>query len=577
MINFILENFDTIFKNKTSLETLDKVILDLAIKGKLVEQNQDDEPASELIKRIKAEKQRLIDEKVIKKEKPLPPIEDEEIPFDIPNNWEWVRLGNIIQVINGYAYKSNEYVKESKYQLIRLGNVKNNFLKLNISEIYLDKTVIEKTDLQRIKENDILVTLTGTRGRRDYFYTVRVSENDLKSKELYLNQRVGNLRIFKEIESKYINILLKSSYILDKIFLTETGTANQGNIGTEEVKKLVLCIPPIEEQKRIVSKVEKLQSIIKDLKEIYIKNQNNRENLKKSLLSEIESQSSDKDLLKNLETVFTNFDKIIKTKEDIKDIRNLILSLAIKGKLVEQNQDDEKASELLKRIKAEKQRLIDEKVIKKEKPLPPIEDEEIPFDIPNNWEWVRLGELGNIFNGNSINEKVKKEKYEDIPNGLNYIATKDIDYPTSIINYNNGIKIPFEELNKFRIAHKNSVLICSEGGSAGKKIGITEEDICFGNKLYALESFSEELDNKYIFYVYNSSYFYKNFKGNETGIIGGVSVNKFKNIEIPLPPIEEQKRIVSKVESLMKICDLLEEKITLNEKISDKLLESLTK
>ena len=577
MINFILENFDTIFKNKTSLETLDKVILDLAIKGKLVEQNQDDEPASELIKRIKAEKQRLIDEKVIKKEKPLPPIEDEEIPFEIPNNWEWVRLGNIIQVINGYAYKSNEYVKESKYQLIRLGNVKNNFLKLNISEIYLDKTVIEKTDLQRIKENDILVTLTGTRGRRDYFYTVRVSENDLKSKELYLNQRVGNLRIFKEIESKYINILLKSSYILDKIFLTETGTANQGNIGTEEVKKLVLCIPPIEEQKRIVSKVEKLQSIIKDLKEIYIKNQNNRENLKKSLLSEIESQSSDKDLLKNLETVFTNFDKIIKTKEDIKDIRNLILSLAIKGKLVEQNQDDEKASELIKRIKAEKQRLIDEKVIKKEKPLPPIEDEEIPFDIPNNWEWVRLGELGNIFNGNSINEKVKKEKYEDIPNGLNYIATKDIDYPTSIINYNNGIKIPFEELNKFRIAHKNSVLICSEGGSAGKKIGITEEDICFGNKLYALESFSEELDNKYIFYVYNSSYFYKNFKGNETGIIGGVSVNKFKNIEIPLPPIEEQKRIVSKVESLMKICDLLEEKITLNEKISEKLLESLTK
>ncbi len=383
-------------------------------------------------------------------------------------------------------------------------------------------------------------------------------------------------------------------------------------------------IPPLEEQKRIVSKIEKLQSIIKDLKEIYIKNQNNRENLKKSLLSEIESQSNDKELLKNLETVFTNFDKIIKTKEDIKDIRNLILSLAIKGKLVEQNQDDEKASELLKRIKAEKQRLIDEKVIKKEKPLPPIEEEEIPFDIPNNWEWVRLGELGNIFNGNSINEKVKKEKYEDIPNGLNYIATKDIDYPTSIINYNNGIKIPFEELNKFRIAHKNSVLICSEGGSAGKKIGITKEDICFGNKLYALESFSEELDNKYIFYVYNSSYFYKNFKGNETGIIGGVSVNKFKNIEIPesfseeldnkyifyvynssyfyknfkgnetgiiggvsvnkfknieipLPPIEEQKRIVSKVESLMKICDLLEEKITLNEKISDKLLESLTK
>lgn len=557
MINFILENFDTIFKNKTSLETLDKVILDLAIKGKLVEQNQDDEPASELIKRIKAEKQRLIDEKVIKKEKPLPPIEEEEIPFDIPNSWEWVRLGEIIELLSGQDIpmsKCNSLGKGVPY-LLGASNIEES----------TDEIIVERwIEVPRViaKKGELLISCKGTVGK---IIICNLEEVNLSRQLMGIKLFIGNMN--------YLKIFFK--YYVEKLRNKSKGLIP--GISREDILKILFPIPPIEEQKRIVSKVEKLQSIIKDLKEIYIKNQNNRENLKKSLLSEIESQSSDKDLLKNLETVFANFDKIIKTKEDIKDIRNLILSLAIKGKLVEQNQDDEKASELIKRIKAEKQRLIDEKVIKKEKPLPPIEDEEIPFDIPNNWEWVRLGELGNIFNGNSINEKVKKEKYEDIPNGLNYIATKDIDYPTSIINYNNGIKIPFEELNKFRIAHKNSVLICSEGGSAGKKIGITEEDICFGNKLYALESFSEELDNKYIFYVYNSSYFYKNFKGNETGIIGGVSVNKFKNIEIPLPPIEEQKRIVSKVESLMKICDLLEEKITLNEKISDKLLESLTK
>ena len=562
MINFILENFDTIFKNKTSLETLDKVILDLAIKGKLVEQNQDDEPASELIKRIKAEKQRLIDEKVIKKEKPLPPIEDEEIPFDIPNNWEWVRLGEIglLQTGNTPSTSKAEYFGRDIPFITPADISKGKIFYENRGLSFLGK---EKGRVA--KQNAILqVCIGGSIGK--VYYTDR---------EVCFNQQINGIDLYI-CNFKYIYLILSSTYFYEELIKNSNGTATP-IINKSSWGNVPIPLPPIEEQKRIVSKVEKLQSIIKDLKEIYIKNQNNRENLKKSLLSEIESQSSDKDLLKNLETVFTNFDKIIKTKEDIKDIRNLILSLAIKGKLVEQNQDDEKASELLKRIKAEKQRLIDEKVIKKEKPLPPIEEEEIPFDIPNNWEWVRLGELGNIFNGNSINEKVKKEKYEDIPNGLNYIATKDIDYPTSIINYNNGIKIPFEELNKFRIAHKNSVLICSEGGSAGKKIGITKEDICFGNKLYALESFSEELDNKYIFYVYNSSYFYKNFKGNETGIIGGVSVNKFKNIEIPLPPIEEQKRIVSKVESLMKICDLLEEKITLNEKISDKLLESLTK
>ena len=576
MINFILNNFDTIFKNETSLETLDKLILDLAIRGKLVEQDPNDEPASELIKRIKAEKQRLIDEKIIKKEKSLPPIEEEEIPFNIPNNWEWVRLGNIIQVINGYAYKSNEYVKESKYQLIRLGNVKNNFLKLNISEIYLDKTVIEKTDLQRIKENDILVTLTGTRGRRDYFYTVRVSENDLKSKELYLNQRVGNLRIFKEIESKYINILLKSGYILDKIFLTETGTANQGNIGTEEVKKLVLCIPPIEEQKRIVSKVEKLQSIIKDLKEIYIKNQSNRENLKKSLLSEIESQSSDKDLLKNLETVFTNFDKIIKTKEDIKDIRNLILSLAIKGKLVGQNPSDEPASELLKRIKSEKQRLIDEKIIKKEKPLPPIEDKEIPFDIPNNWEWVRFVDLCSVLTcGYASTPKYEKT-------GKAFISAKNVKpYKFLLDDYKFISEELYSKLTANTKPEKGDILLTRVGAGIGEATIIDVDlDFAIYVSLTLIKLIKNKVVAKYILLYINSPFFrelmIESTFGKNTSQ-GNLNVKKLRELPIPLPPIEEQKRIVSKVESLMKICDLLEEKITLNEKISDKLLESILK
>ena len=575
MINFILNNFDTIFKNETSLETLDKLILDLAIRGKLVEQDPNDEPASELIKRIKAEKQRLIDEKIIKKEKSLPPIEEEEIPFNIPNNWEWVRLENIIQVINGYAYKSNEYVKESKYQLIRLGNVKNNFLKLNISEIYLDKTVIEKTDLQRIKENDILVTLTGTRGRRDYFYTVRVSENDLKSKELYLNQRVGNLRIFKEIESKYINILLKSGYILDKIFLTETGTANQGNIGTEEVKKLVLCIPPIEEQKRIVSKVEKLQSIIKDLKEIYIKNQSNRENLKKSLLSEIESQSSDKDLLKNLETVFTNFDKIIKTKEDIKDIRNLILSLAIKGKLVEQNQDDEKASELIKRIKSEKQRLIDEKVIKKEKPLPPIEDEEIPFDIPSSWKWIRLGDISEYI------QRGRSPEYSEIEE-IPVISQKCVQWTGFDITKAKYINpSSLDKYAKERFLQEKDLLWNSTGDGTLGRIAIYkkskfEKAVADSHVTIIRASNTESL---YLLLYFSSKKVQDEINSKATGSTKQteLSTTTVKEYLVPLPPLEEQKRIVSKVEVLMKICDLLEEKIILNEKISDKLLESILK
>lgn len=565
MINFILNNFDTIFKNETSLETLENLILDLAVRGKLVEQNPNDEPASNLIKRIKAEKERLIKEKIIKKEKPLPPIEEDEIPFGIPNSWEWVRLGNIVSILGDGIHGTPAFDDNGEYYFINGNNLinKNILIKENTKKVNYEEYLKYKKILSK---NTVLFSINGTIGNIAFY----------NNEKVILGKSACYFNLLKEINKNYIYILLKSEYFREYAINNATGTTIK-NVSLNVMKNAKVPLPPIEEQKRIISKVEKLQSIIKDLKEIYIKNQNNKENLKKALLFEIESQSSDKELLKNLETIFANFDKIIKTKEDIKDIRNLILSLAIKGKLVEQDPNDEPTSELLKRIKGKKERLIKEKIIKKEKPLLPIGENEIPFDIPKSWKWVRLGELGNIFNGNSINEKIKKEKYEDIEIGLNYIATKDINYPTSIINYNNGIKIPFDELNKFKIAHKNSILICSEGGSAGKKIGITEEDICFGNKLYALESFSKELSNKYIFYVYNSNYFYKNFKVNETGIIGGVSINKFKNIEIPLPPLEEQKRIVNKVESLMKICDLLEEKITLNEKISERLLESILK
>jgi type I restriction enzyme S subunit len=159
------------------------------------------------------------------------------------------------------------------------------------------------------------------------------------------------------------------------------------------------------------------------------------------------------------------------------------------------------------------------------------------------WEIRKLSEIGKVFNGNSINEKVKKDNYTDIENGLPYIATKDISY-TSIISYENGVKIPFDEKSSFKIAPKDTVLICAEGGSAGRKIGFTNQDICFGNKLFAFTA-SKNIESRYVFYYFFSSTFQKLFSVELAGIIGGVSMNKFKDIEIPLPPLPEQQRIVA--------------------------------
>lgn len=162
-----------------------------------------------------------------------------------------------------------------------------------------------------------------------------------------------------------------------------------------------------------------------------------------------------------------------------------------------------------------------------------------------NWIVCKLDEICDIFTGNSINEKEKLEKYTNISMGYNYIGTKDVGFDPCI-DYENGIKIPTNDL-KFKIAPKGSVLLCIEGGSAGRKIGLTNQDVCFGNKLCA---FVSKIDNRYIFYFLQTSDFRNIFSYNKNGLIGGVSVNKLKDIKIPLPPLAEQGRIVAKIEEL---------------------------
>jgi len=159
------------------------------------------------------------------------------------------------------------------------------------------------------------------------------------------------------------------------------------------------------------------------------------------------------------------------------------------------------------------------------------------------WKTRKLSEIGDIFNGNSINEDVKKNRYLNIADGFPYIGTKDISYDNEI-DYENGVRIPFTEKNSFKIAPKNTILICAEGGSAGRKIAFTEQEICFGNKLFALNT-NSTVDSKFVYYWYFSNTFQNEFKSSLAGIIGGVSLNKFKDIQIPIPSLPEQQRIVA--------------------------------
>lgn len=257
------------------------------------------------------------------------------------------------------------------------------------------------------------------------------------------------------------------------------------------------------------------------------------------------------------------------------DLKNSILQLAVQGKLVQQYPEDGTATDLLKHIAQKKSDLIKDGALKKEKPLPAVDANNLPFDVPENWVWIRLGDFCSIYNGNSINAGEKAEKYSKKCDGHSFIATKDVGFDHSI-NYENGVYIPLNR-EDFRIAPVGSVLLCMEGGSAGRKIGILEQDVCFGNKLCCLAPFV--IFNKYLYYFLQSPAFFSAFTDLMTGIIGGVGAAKIKSIAMPVPPLAEQERIVAKIEELLPLVseyDGVEKRISaLNTEFPDKLRKSI--
>lgn len=258
----------------------------------------------------------------------------------------------------------------------------------------------------------------------------------------------------------------------------------------------------------------------------------------------------------DVKIVADNIDDFIEVPDGVTRLRKAVLTLAVSGKLVPQDKKEGTAEELYKEIQEYQKKKIEGRK-KKILDSAPLDEEEAPFEIPKTWKWVRFTEIASIFNGNSINKNEKEIKYKDVE-GIPYIATKDVGFD-HVINYESGIGIPKDEWNNFKLAPKNSVFVCAEGGSAGRKVAHLEREVFFGNKLFAIHPPSI-LDSKYVFYYCTSSEFFSAFQSVMAGLIGGVSINKFGDLLLPLPPAGEQVRIVKKVEEVMKQLDELENK-----------------
>ncbi len=485
-------------------DTLKKSILQLAVMGKLVPQNSKDEPAIKLLEKIAKEREKLIKEGKLKKHK-FEPVHKDEIPFEIPKSWTWTRLNNVAEINGGFAFKSSE-LQSLGVRIIRISDFdEKGFKNNNIVRIKYNETFSE----YKLEQNNILLAMTGGTVGKSYFVKEKIDN-------MYVNQRVATIKINNLLNYAYVNYVILSPLTQNKIY--ESKNSTNDNISMDTIKNFLIPLPPISEQDRIVKKLEQILSLVEE----YGKNEEKLMELNKSLPDKIKQS---------------------------------ILQYAVQGKLLKQSFNDEPAFKLLEKINKEREKLIKEGKLKKQK-FEPVQEDNILFQIPKSWCLTRLGVFCNIYNGDSINKEEKIKKYsKKISNCYDYIGTKDVGFD-NIVDYDNGVYIPKNNFS-FKIANKNSILLCMEGGSAGRKIAIVSKDVCFGNKLCCFDPIV--ISNKFLFYYLQSKVFLDFFRDSMKGLIGGVGTQKLKQIPIPLPPLEEQKRIVEKIDKLFVECNKLSE------------------
>lgn len=492
-------------------EVLRKSILQMAIQGKLVLQNSADEPASVLLQKIRAEKEKLIKEGKIERDKTDSVIfkgEDgkfyektgkevkditEDVDFELPQGWELIRLSNIAELGSGFTPKLSELSNKGEVPYFKVSdmNTEGNEKYLMTSNLYY----------------------VGGQGKIWDSGTIVFPKNGgavfTNKKRILIKKSVVDLNTGTFKPSNYIYLgyayLVFQSIDFRKHF---KGTALP-TINSNFMNNLLFGLPPYEEQKRIVEAIEKFEPLLSEYDKL-----------------EQQAEKLDGEI----------FDKLKKS----------ILQYAIQGKLVPQDSSDEPASVLLSKIKAEKEKLIKEGKIKKEKPLSPITDSEKPFDIPDSWQWVRLGEVSILNPKNNISDNMEvsfvpmclvkdgysnhhdfeSKKWSDIKNGFTHFANGDIGVAKITPCFQNRKSVIFKNLIN------------------GYGAGTTE--------LSVVRTINNTIYDLFLLMLFKSDYFIINGVKSFTGTAGQQRIHKdyIKNFLVPLPPLNEQKRIVARIEQL---------------------------
>ncbi|EQA4463970.1 restriction endonuclease subunit S [Escherichia coli] len=549
------------------IKKLRELILELAVRGKLVPQDPNDEPASELLKRIAAEKAELVKQGKIKKQKPLPEISEEEKPFELPDGWEWTTLTRIAE-INPKIDVSDD---EQEISFIPMPLISTKFDGSHEFEIKKWKDV--KKGYTHFANGDIAIAKITPcfENSKAAIFSGLKNGIGVGTTELHVAHPFSDI-----INRKYLLLNFKSPNFLKSGESQMTGSAGQKRVPRLFFENNPIPFPPLQEQERIIIRFTQLMSLCDQLEQQSLTSLDAHQQLVETLLGTLTDSQNAEELAENWARISEHFDTLFTTEASVDALKQTILQLAVMGKLVPQDPNDEPASELLKRIAQEKAQLVKEGTIKKQKPLPPISDEDKPFELPDGWEWTNLPNLSANFQnglssrGSNVGEDTIVIRLADIQNWrISYEDTR-------------ALKITKEMKEKYSMS-VNDILIIRVNGSSdivGRFIlNKEQQQSCFCDHFIKMNFLCKNaIDCEYLTIISGSPLIRKKIENLFITTAGQKTVNQthISSLAIPLPPIKEQIKIVKKINELFGLIEALKASIKTAQQTQLHLADALT-
>ena len=541
------------------IKKLRELILELAVRGKLVPQDPNDEPASELLKQIAKERNDLVKNKVIRKPKALEQIALANTPFDLPDGWEWCYLNDIGNWGAGATpSRSNSKYYNGEIPWFKSGELSSDFI--SDSEEKITELALQECSLRDNKAGDVLIAMYGATIGKTSILNVRGTTN----------QAVCACTPYSGISNIYLLTVLKA---YKRIFIGMGAGGAQPNISREKLIATVFALPPKAEQNRIICKVDELMSLCDQLEQQSLSSLDAHQQLVETLLATLTDSQDTKELSDNWARISQYFGTLFTTEASIDALKQTILQLAVMGKLVPQDPDDEPASELLKRIEQEKAELVKQGKIKKQKPLPPVSDEEKPFELPQGWEWCRIIEIAQV--GTGATPSRDNPDYWETPE-FNWVTSGETSLP---FIFNTAEKISGKAVKETNVSiYSPGTLIIAMYGQGKTRGQITELCISAGTNqaCAAIQLFNTNEYHR----CYIKLFFEKSYKDLRELAAGGAQPNlnlaKVSNTLVPIPPLSEQIKITCKVEELIKVCDTLKSRLQSAQQTQLHLADALT-